>query len=242
MRTRTNRYLYLLLILPLLFLKPHAATAQAQNQPAFFVGLKSGKVLYPESIALRERGFGGSYLIIDGRDQILLSDILSFQNQDGYFIYEPIEGANRSSLMRREFQGRISLYTITRVVYNNNFDPYRGNTFRNNGGFRERTEFYFRKDNGVVQRYNYRNLKLALSDNPESYALLQEVGRRRFIMYSLYAAGGVVSIYSMLQTLQDGRIPLSTWVGVGLLTVPTFLGSGIDAKMEQALLLYNKTY
>ncbi|HAA12559.1 MAG TPA: hypothetical protein DCE41_13025 [Cytophagales bacterium] len=216
--------------------------SSAQNQPNTFVGLKSGKVLYPESIALRERGFGGSYLILDGRDQVLLSDILFFQNQDGYFIYEPIEGANRSSLMRREFQGRITLFTITRVVYNTNFDPYRTNNFRNNGSSRERTEYYFRKDNGIVQRYNYRNLRIALSDNPESLAILQEVGRRRFLMYSLYGAGGAIAVYSMLQTLQDGTIPLSTWLGVGLLTVPTFLGSGIDAKMEQALLLYNKSY
>jgi len=235
-----NRLHYILFLLPLLTLGLLPGTTLAQNQPSFFVGLKSGKVLYPESIALRERGFGGSYLIVDGRDQVLLSDILFFQNQDGYFIYEPIEGANRSSLMRREFQGRITLYSITRVVYNSNFDPYRGNNFRNNGNLRERTEYYFRKDNGVVQRYNFRNLKMALSDNPESYAILQEVGRKRFLMYTLYTAGGVIAVYSMLQTLTDGRFPLSTWVGVGLLTAPTFLATGVDAKMEQALLLYNK--
>ena len=224
---------------------PATASAQSDNT-RFFVGLRDGRVLDAETISIRERGFGGSYLIVDGRDQVLLTDVLYFQNQDGYFIHEPIEGSNRSTLMRREFDGRIAMYSVTQVVYNspngiNNNYRY-NNGFNQNQGWREKTTYYFRKDNGPVQRYNYRNLKYELSDNPESAALLQEVGRQRFAMYGLYVAGAGVSIWSMLRTLTEGSVPISTWIGLGLLTVPTFVGGSIDTKMEQAVLLYNKAY
>lgn len=217
------------------------AWGQTQVTP-YYAGLTNGDILYAQSITLRERSFNNSYLIIDGRDQVLLEDVLYFKNQEGYFVYEPVENSSRRKLMKREFQGPITLYSVTKVVYNgnNNFDPYYGYGGYSGGNFREKTDYYFRKENGPIVNYTYRNLKMALADSPEAMAIVQEVGRTRFIMYSLYVGGGALTLYGALITLTSGGIPPYTWAGIVMLAIPNFLSGRVDSKMEQAMLLYNK--
>lgn len=233
-----------LLLASLLVVLGQPIFAQPTDQSPYFVGLTNGKVIYCQSINLRDRSFGGDYLIIDGKDQVLLESVLYFQSPQGYFINEPIEGAARPTLMMREFDGNISLYSVTTVVYNGNnyYDPMWGASRPGPGNYREKTTYYFRKGNGVIQRYNFRNLKTALSDNPDSMALLQDVGRTRFIIYTLYAAGGAMTLYGLTDRNSTRLISPWLWGGLAALAIPNFLGAGTDAKLEQAVLLYNRTY
>lgn len=240
-KSRTPHILKVGIVCLLLLVTTKVIGQTQPTGPVYFVGLKSGKVLTAQSISLRERGFNSSYLILDGQEQILLDQVLYFQNQDGYFVYEPIEGARRSTLLRREFEGNISMYTVTRMVYSsNNISPYDNFGRRGRGSYREKTEFYFRKGNGPIQRYNYRNLKVALSDNPESMAILQSIGRVRFTMYVMYGAGAGLTLWGLLSFTRDGRLPVVTYIGMALLLVPNFFGRNVDEKLEQALLIYNR--
>jgi hypothetical protein len=238
--------------------QPAPAVAQPA-QPRYRIGLINGAVYAADDVEMRQPALGRSYLLLNGQQRFELDQIKFFDDETGHYIRTALPGSRRQATLRREKTGRISTYSITSQQYSpGSFGPYgygygyglgrfgypygmspygAGYPY---GGYRTVKTEYFSKDGGPIQDMNFRNLSVALSDNPGSADLLRDVARLRRMSTAGYVLGGGILAAGMLTTFSgDSRgLPL-VLVSVPVLLVPTFLSGSQAKKLKQAVQLYN---
>ena len=233
-----------------------APAPRQQPQPRYRIGLTNGAVYAADEVEMRQPAIGRSYLLLNGQQRFELDQIKFFDDETGHYIRTNLPGSRRLATMRREKTGRISTYSITSQQYmpggyGGPFGyggygygrmgyPYGGLGGYPYGGYRTVKTEYFSKDGGPVQDISYRNLSVALSDNPGSAEVMRDVSRLRRFSTAGYVVGGGLLAAGMLSTLNGNSrgLPL-VLVSVPVLLIPTFLSSSQAKKMQQAVQLYN---
>ncbi|RTQ50723.1 hypothetical protein EJV47_08815 [Hymenobacter gummosus] len=236
-----------------------APVQAAPAQPRYRIGLVNGAVYAADDVEMRQPAIGRSYLLLNGQQRFELDQIKFFDDETGHYIRTNLPGSRRMATMRREKTGRISTYSITSQQYSpgafgpygygygygfGRFGyPYGGLPYGGGypyGGYRTVKTEYFSKDGGPIQDMNYRSLRVALSDNPGSAELLQDVARLRRFSTAGYIVGGGLLAAGMLNTFNGAqRISPLVFLSVPVLLVPTFLSGSQSKKLKQAVQMYN---
>jgi hypothetical protein len=219
----------------------------------FAVGLKNGRVIRAYDVEIKQPVFGRSFLLLDGQQRLDLSEIRYYEDETGHYVRTTLPNSRRETTLRRDRQGRISLYSITSTQYNGSGfgSPYGGfGGFGRYGyggygpSYRTVKTEYFSKDNGPVENLTLRNLAIATADNPGSSALLAKArSYQRITTLSYVAAGGLIAA-GLFSTLRPGDSGLAVsplvYAGAPLLIVPLIIGSKQQNSIRQAILLYNR--
>lgn len=236
-----------------------APAPQLERPPRYRIGLTNGAVYAADEVEMRQPAIGRSYLLLNGQQRFELDQIKFFDDETGHYIRTNLPGSRRMATMRREKSGRISTYSITSQQYTpggfggpfgygyggmgyGRFGYPYGGGFGGYpyGGYRTVKTEYFSKDGGPVQDMSYRNLSVALSDNPGSAEVLRDVSRLRRFSTAGYVVGGGLLAAGMISTLNGNNrgLPL-VLVSVPVLLIPTFLSGSQARKLQQAVQLYN---
>jgi len=218
----------------------------------FAVGLRNGQVLRAYDVEVKQPVFGRSFLLVDGLQRYDLNDVRYYDDETGHYVRTTLPNSRRETTLRRDRQGRISLYSITSTQYaGNGFgNPYGYGGFGRYYGYggypmyrTVKTE-YFSKDNGPVQNMTIRNLAIATADNPGSSALLAKArSYQRLTTLSYVAAGGVMlaGLFTTLNPNSSGpAISPLIYAGIPLLIVPLVVGGKQQTSIRQAIALYNR--
>ena len=219
----------------------------------FAVGLRNGQVLRAYDVEVKQPVFGRSFLLVDGLQRYDMSDVRYYDDETGHYVRTTLPNSKRETTLRRDRQGRISLYSITSTQYAGNgfgypYGGYGGFGRYGYGGFGPmyrtvKTE-YFSKDNGPVQNMTLRNLAIATADNPGSSALLAKArSYQRITTLSYVAAGGVMlaGLFTTLNPSSTGpAISPLIYAGLPLLIVPLVVGGKQQNSIRQAIALYNR--
>ncbi|UYZ57538.1 hypothetical protein [Hymenobacter latericus] len=238
-----------------------AAPPQQAPQPRYRIGLKSGQVYAADDVELRQPVIGRSYLLLNGQQRFDLDQIKFYQDETGHYIRTTLPGSRREATLRREKQGRISTYSITSQSWSPGgfggpwgYGPYGYGMGRYGfgspwgmagypygGGYRTVKTEYFSKDGGPIQDMNFRNLSVALSDNPGSAELLRDAARLKRVSTAGYIVGGGMLVAGMLNTFSGNaqRISPLLFISVPVLLVPTFVSGSQANKLKQAVQMYN---
>ncbi len=97
--------------LPILFLI--LVTYQSMGQKKLEVGLRTGQVLFPESIVYKTPLLARSYLLINGEDKIEKDLIAYYQAADGFYRFADMGRGlmiNRNTRIKRIAEGAIEAY------------------------------------------------------------------------------------------------------------------------------------
>ena len=219
----------------------------------FAVGLKNGQLLRAYDVEVKQPVFGRSFLLVDGLQRYDLNDVRYYDDETGHYVRTTLPKSRRETTLRRDRQGRISLYSITSTQYAGNgfgypYGGYGGFGRYGYGGFGPmyrtvKTE-YFSKDNGPVQSMTLRNLAIATADNPGSSALLAKARSYQRITTLSYVAAGGVMLAGLFTTLNPGSsgsgVSPLVYAGVPLLIVPLIVGGKQHNSIRQAIALYNR--
>ena len=226
------------LLLIFFFCLPLFASAQvgSDNDPrTHFIGLQNGEKVYAKRVQLKNPFLKGSYFLLDDTLRYPLSSVKYYQNDNGYFL-------------------RISKYYVSKTFYNNMYGPYGGYGGYGYGGFggygygmpSSRNIYFFTKDDGPLQNYNFENLREALGDNPGSVALLNQYRKGKYVETGLSIAGAAILIYGMSQTFKSyqtsqngGSVAPTVYVGAAVISIPWISGLFKKDKITQAVELYN---
>lgn len=208
------------------------------------VGLKNGRIIYANSIELKEPVFKPSYLLVNDNDKYDIKNISYYQDKTGYYLWSKIDGYSEDLRLKRELSGKINTYSRIATQY----------AHSQYGGTVSTVKIeYFQKDKGEVRKINYENLNLALSDNTESKLKLKEVNRLRAlnIISAVVGGGLIIGGVTHMQNLnkQDGPPPYEDvsvkfsplfFIGAATLTIPLFTGKPRKQKMKEAIEVYNR--
>jgi hypothetical protein len=130
---------------------------------------------------------------------------------------------------------------------------YGGYGYGGFGGFgygmpSSRNIYFFTKDDGELQNYNYNALREAMGDNPGSIELLNQYRRGKYIDTGVSIAGAAILLYGMSQTFKSfnnqngqpgGGVHPTVYVGAGVISLPWLTGLFKKDKITQAVELYN---
>jgi hypothetical protein len=197
----------------------HAQVTPVQHEVVLhngerFSGVKlsyASPILQPSSFQLDDKNFEAS-------------EVAFFRNYHGYFanlnkIYN--DRAERYALRIKE--GKINLFEeveFEAYAEENLAIPEGGNNemLATNESFQ-----YFSKGDGEVKKANYRNLRLALADNPESKKEMNVFRNFRYAQIGLAAAGVGILAYEMVRqndavnTSSDESIRFTPMVALGII-------------------------
>jgi hypothetical protein len=182
------------LFLLIALLGPIAYTAaQAQSLPKdslYFVHLQDGSTIYSNKVKLVSSG-NDKYLLLDSNKRIPLRQALDFKGWQGAFTIGHLGDQYDAYKLRNEGR-RISLYS---QCY------YDAETLTT-----ERRALYFRKgQDGDIEPLNYRNLKLAMADDPASIQQLKVARTNIYLGIGLLAGGVALTFAGFLHTAQENN-------------------------------------
>ena len=231
------------------------AQVGSDNDPRTqFVGLMNGQKVYAKRVQLKNPFLKGSYFLLDDTLRYPLNSVKYYQNDNGYFlrISNPYD---RDDFAKRTISGRISKYYVSKTYYNNMYGPYGGYGGYGYGGFggygwgmpSSRNIYFFTKDDGELQSYNFNNLREALADNPGSVQLLNQYRKGKYVETGVSIAGAAILLYGMSQTFknyqnsqgQGGSVAPTVYVGAAVISLPWITGLFKKDKITQAVELYN---
>jgi hypothetical protein len=168
-------------------------TTQAQSLPKdslYFVHLQDGSTIYSNKVKLVSAG-NGNYLLLDSNKRIPLSQVLDFKGWQGTFAIGHPGGQYDAYKLRNEGR-RISLYS---QCY------YDAETLTT-----ERRALYFRKgQDSDIESLNYRNLKVALADDPASIQQLKIARTNIYLSIGLLAGGAALTFAGFLHTARENN-------------------------------------
>lgn len=244
-----------LLILFCLCCFPYFASAQNGNDNrAHFVGLNNGEKVYARRVQLKSPLLKSNYFLLDDSIRFSVSAVKYYQNDNGFFL-KIADPYGRDDFAERVVSGRISKYFISRTSYNNYYGPgyggyggYGGWGYGGlgwGGGPSRRNIYFFTKDDGDLQSYNYNNLREALADNPGSLEVLDQYRKSRYIEngVSLVGAGlliyGLTQSFNMTGTNNNSGLSPTVYAGAAVISIPLITGLFKKDKLTQAIELYN---
>lgn len=222
-------------------------TTYAQNATPYYIGLKSGKVIYSD-IRYKVPTFGKSYLLVNDSAKYAIKEVNYFNLQEGFYKHFIPPGQTAETLYRRVISGnRIEVYskTVTNTSWNN--DAVTGMATPTTS---TRHLDYYIKDGGTPKKVKFSNLKVDLSDKPESVAILRKVKGLRVLTGTLYLAGagmfvaGIASVgnrsSSPGEPNESEGIPPLIIAGVITMVIPNLLHFTKRDHMLDAIKAYNK--
>ncbi|RNI32441.1 hypothetical protein EFA69_03715 [Rufibacter immobilis] len=223
---------------------------------SYFVELYNGERIYARKLQFKSPVFKQNFFLLDDSLRYAPETVKYFQNQEGYFA-RVNAGRRFSDFAQREQAGRISTYFVYRMDYNS-FSPGIGIGMGRYGmggygmggygmggyGYpSQRRVYYFSKEQGPLEPLTYKNLRVALSDNPGSMESLQDYKRGQNIQTGMYIAGAGFIIAGMQQqfrgTSSGSSISPLLLVGAGITLLPQIIKLVKKDKLSEAIDLYN---
>lgn len=198
-----------LLLLALCTLSPlaHAQSYRTLGYQALTPGavqLKSGRAL-DGSVALRTSGASLNLLYVEDsgtRHTLPLSSVKSFHYGEQYVVNHGVVKKDRAmrtqvkeELIVRQLSGRLNLYAP--LDQRSPDFPYT----------------YFAKGDGMIQKVNYKNLRVALADNPESAALIASSRTWHRTHKVMFATGLATTLYGTFGRRSSSNVVMAL-VGV----------------------------
>lgn len=148
-----------------------------------YLKLKTGEEIY-DNFTLNNSAWVNPHIILEDQTRIDFYELECYQYEYDYFQNIP-SFFNKGKLAKRIIKGKIDLFSITST----NSTP-ENFTNMNSIGFSYPTRNdYFEKDDGVLNKVNYKNLKVALADNSESMKYLSEYKTLTTIQWGLCFTG-----------------------------------------------------
>jgi hypothetical protein len=212
-----------------------------------FVKLENGEIIYGD-VVLKKSILAPQYFLLDNKREIPYDDVNSYKNDDGYYQAIPYFFTTKT-FAKRIRKGKIDLFSKVSVYTT----PGTFNTISTPGGnftnfspeytYSTRVD-YFRKANGILQKANYSNLKLALSDNPKSMEYLKQYHNLDTFQWITaisaigFFIGGISQIDKEEGMSSGGKALLGVSCFSAMITwIPHFMKPG---KLESAIEEYNK--
>lgn len=240
-------FFFLLSVIPLV----GSAQQGSDNDPrVYFVGLKTGEKFYAKRVQIKSPLLKSNYFLLDDSLKFPISAVKYYQNENGFYlrISNPYE---RDDFARRVISGRISKYSISKTYYNNPMGPYGYGPYGGYGGLgysptTTKNIYFFSKDEGELQNFNYENLREAMSDNPGSMEMLNKYRKDKYVETGLGIAGAAILIGGLANTFKQGQMPdgsirmsPAVYVGVGIMSIPWITGFFKKDKITEAIEIYN---
>lgn len=170
-----------------------------QNQK-YFTRLFSGETIYAINIEFISKTFSKSYFLVNG-NEIQKETVKFYKNYDGFFVNtKNLNLSGTSNFAKREISGNINLFGKEYTTYTTAMDS-NGMMM---GGFATNAtiSYYYNKGEfGDLKKSNYKNLKVDLSDNPNSMSHLNKfksVKQRETLLYFLGGAIMTVGVSSLI--------------------------------------------
>ncbi|MFD1756030.1 hypothetical protein ACFSC6_12525 [Rufibacter sediminis] len=229
----------------------------AQNttsgQP-YFIELHNGERVYASRLQFKSPVFKQNFFLLDDTLKYAPETVKYFQSQEGYFARVDA-GRRFSNFAQREQAGRISTYFVYRTDYNS-YAPGIGIGMGRYGGYgmggygmggygypTQRRVYYFEKEKGALQPLTYKNLRVALSDNPGSMESLQEYKRGQNIQTGMYVAGAGLMVAGITQQFRgsnySGKVSPLLLVGAGISLLPQLIRLVKKDRLSEAIDIYN---
>ncbi|QHL88016.1 hypothetical protein GU926_11480 [Nibribacter ruber] len=227
-------------------------TARAQDMgQRYFIELMTGERIYAHKIQFKSPLFKQNYFLLDDSLQYTPDRVRYFQNQEGYFARLNTTGRRFGDFAQRESAGKISTYFVYRTDYNYSPGVGVGMGGVGMGGYgygypTQRRVYYFSKENGPLEPLSYKNLRVALSDNPGSMESLQKYKRGQNIQLGMYIAGGGLMLAGLQQQFRStpeggSKISPLFFVGLGVSLLPQVIRLVKKDQLSEAIELYNYT-
>ncbi|AMM52767.1 hypothetical protein TH61_05725 [Rufibacter sp. DG15C] len=244
----------LFFLLLLAWATTESAWAQDMSKP-YFIELMTGERIYARRIQFKSPLFKQNYFLLDDSLQYTPERVRYYQNQDGFFARLNTTGRRYSDFAQRETSGKISTYFTYRTDYSG-YAPGVGVGMGGvgvgmGGGYgygypTQRRVYYFSKENGPLEPLSYKNLRVALSDNPGSMESLQKYKTGQNIQLGMYVVGGGLLVAGALQQFKSGsdgssRISPLFYVGLGVTLLPQVIRLVKKDQLSEAIELYNYT-
>ncbi|WP_242926200.1 hypothetical protein [Pontibacter vulgaris] len=226
----------------LLFAVVFCLQANAQNEPnqqgRYYVQLQNGQIVYADKLKFKTPIFKQDYFLLNDSMQFRLDAVKAYQNADGYYARVGY-GSRANAFAKRILHGpRISkYYTTTYDYYNMGYSPYGYGM----GAPSRRRVYFFSKDDGPLQSFNYGNLQEALSDNASSMVMLKRYKSERFLTTGLSVLGAGIAAFGVYSSSNNsnGSLSPAVYAGVGVAAIPFVLQLFQKDKLTQAIELYN---
>jgi hypothetical protein len=241
----------LFFLLLLAWATTESAWAQDMSKP-YFIELMTGERIYARRIQFKSPLFKQNYFLLDDSLQYTPERVRYYQTQDGFFARLNATGRRHSDFAQRETSGKISTY----FTYRTDYSGYAPGVGVGMGGIgvggygygypTQRRVYYFSKENGPLEPLSYKNLRVALSDNPGSMESLQKYKTGQNIQLGMYIVGGGLLVAGALQQFKsspDGssRISPLFYVGLGVTLLPQVIRLVKKDQLSEAIELYNYT-
>ena len=241
-------FLFYLFCLPFFSFSQNGSDNDPRTQ---FVGLANGQQVYARRVQLKSPFLKSNYFLLDDSIRYEVSAVRYYQNENGFFlkISDPYGGTD--DFAQRVISGRISKYYVSKTFYNN-YNPYGYGRYGYGGfggygmgGSNRRNIYFFTKDNGDLQSYNYNNLREALRDNPGSLQLMDQYRKSKYVETGVSLAGAGLLIYGFTQSFRNSantagfQVNPTVYAGAALISIPWLTGIFKKDKLTQAVELYN---
>ncbi|WP_181306760.1 hypothetical protein [Rufibacter sp. XAAS-G3-1] len=229
-----------------------AQLGTTSGQP-YFIELQTGERVYASRLQFKSPVFKQNFFLLDDSLKYAPEMVKNFQSQEGYFARVDA-GRRFSDFAQREQAGRVSTYFVYRTDYNS-YAPGIGIGMGGYGmggygmgGFgypSQRRVYYFAKENEPLQPLTYKNLRVALSDNPGSIEALQDYKRGQNIQTGMSVAGAGLMVAGITQQFRSGNsasgVSPLLLVGAGISLIPQLLRLVKKDRLAEAIDIYNYT-
>lgn len=220
----------------------------AQMQPE--VGLKTGQIIRPTLLKLKNPFLGKSYLLLDEKQKIQLNEVDYYQTTSKFFLVRSFDHTGTIPLERVE-AGRVAMYEYMRLESRSAPMGPDGIVGAPNTG--TRVYHYYSKDGGELQYLSVKNLMKDLGDYPASLQKVRKARNKKFISMGIRLVGGAMllaGIIQMVNEVDQGESPsdknpsLNTpiFIGLGIMVVPLLIDSSQGENLRDAIRLYNAHY
>jgi len=197
---------------------------QAQiAKPTHEIRLHNGEVYSGSRLVYVSPILRTSEFDLDGR-KFESSEIAFFRNNHGYFVnLNRIYSDKAERYAFRFKEGKVNLYEEIEIeVYGGDEldtgDPEARNEMLATG----ESYHYFNKGDGAIQKANYKNLRMALSDNEESKKELNVIRNYRILQVGMIVAGSGLIAYEFIRQNENanassqGDVRLTPMIALGI--------------------------
>lgn len=229
------------------------------NKDSLYVGLKDGTIIKAKTLEVKSPFLANSYLLVNGTEKHKVNTVRFYRNFDGYFLNATSSNNSTEQFYKREFEGRLSLYSkISHTYYGPgvNVGGYSAGGFGYYGGVgmtSNKIEFIQKESQNNLEILNYKNLYNAVGDNEDCKILLNKINSIRTVNTISYTAGGALIIAGIAQMINknknsgpppypDKSIKISPLLiaGVVVAIVPAITNISKKKKMLNVISIYNQ--
>jgi hypothetical protein len=224
------------IVLPIVIaLFPGFLSGQIDEKPKKFLCLFPDSMIYASDIKYHRQSLGKDYFIVDSL-RIYSGSVKFYNNETGFYAQN-----ENGDFIRMIKEGRVNLFEYKFTTYQpapGYYNPYTGIYFPSlNPPIQETfTKYYYNKGFGDLKKVNYQNLKIDLSDNPESmfhiikYKSLRKAQISTFIIGSACMFGPL--IVSNITGTQNSKLASASFIGGVCVGILAFSASGVIKYIE----------